>query len=274
MALLFAGIIILDAWMDGSISNSVTNKTVQGTGLCILLAVLAIPAQFELAAIAAAKNLKIFKPIAIISSMLFTTSWYWPQIIKISQAHYLLFVAAFTLLGFFLYQYFCYGISGTISNCGANYFSIVYLGVLSSFVLGIRIDFGLWPLLMFISVVKSSDIGAYTVGKLFGKHKFSPNISPKKTWEGMAGAVFFAIIVAVLFAAFCDIMLGWLAVIFGFCFAFIGQFGDLAESMIKRDAEQKDSANHLPGFGGILDVIDSPLAAAVLGYLFFLCTLK
>ena len=273
MALLFAGIIVFDGWLDGSISDSMTNKPVQGTCLCILLAILAIPAQMELAGLAAGKNLKIFKPVAIIASILLATSWYWPQLIQISQSLYLLFVAAFTLFGLLLYQYFCYGTLGTISNCGANYFSIIYLGLLSSFILGIRIDFGLWPLLMFVFVVKSADTGAYTAGKLFGKHKFSPGISPGKTWEGMAGAVFFAIIVAVLFAAFCDIMPLWPAVVFGFCFAFIGQLGDLAESMIKRDAEQKDSAGHVPGFGGILDVIDSPLAAGMFGYLFFLCVL-
>jgi len=61
------------------------------------------------------------------------------------------------------------------------------------------------------------------------------------------------------------------AVFFGCCFAFIGQFGDLVESMLKRDAEQKDSANTVPGFGGILDVIDSPLIAAPFAYLFFVC---
>jgi phosphatidate cytidylyltransferase len=60
------------------------------------------------------------------------------------------------------------------------------------------------------------------------------------------------------------------AAIFGVVFAFIGQLGDLAESMLKRAAEKKDSAGSVPGFGGILDVIDSPLAAAVFAYLFFL----
>jgi len=65
-------------------------------------------------------------------------------------------------------------------------------------------------------------------------------------------------------------MAWWSAVIFGFCFAFIGQIGDLAESMIKRDAEQKDSANKVPGFGGILDIVDSPLLAAPFAYLFFM----
>jgi phosphatidate cytidylyltransferase len=62
----------------------------------------------------------------------------------------------------------------------------------------------------------------------------------------------------------------WFAIIFGVCLAFIGQIGDLVESMIKRDAEQKDSANKVPGFGGILDIIDSPLVAAPFGYLVFM----
>jgi phosphatidate cytidylyltransferase len=105
---------------------------------------------------------------------------------------------------------------------------------------------------------------------MFGKHKFSPKISPGKTWEGMAGAIVFAMIVAVLFAAVLGIMKVWQAAIFGLCFAFIGQFGDLAESMIKRDAAQKDSSDSVPGFGGVLDVIDSPLAAAPFVYLFFI----
>ena len=123
---------------------------------------------------------------------------------------------------------------------------------------------------MFVFVVKSADIGAYTAGRLFGRHKFSPNISPGKTWEGMAGAVIAAIIVAVLFAAFFDIMSPALAAAFGLLFAFIGQLGDLSESMIKRDVQQKDSANTVPGFGGILDIIDSLLLAAPCAYLFFL----
>ncbi|MHC4145343.1 MAG: phosphatidate cytidylyltransferase, partial [Planctomycetota bacterium] len=119
--------------------------------------------------------------------------------------------------------------------------------------------------------VKSADVGAYAIGTLFGKHKFSPKISPAKSWEGMGGAIATASLVAVGFALSCDIMAWWLAIIFGPCLAFIGQIGDLAESMIKRDAEQKDSASKVPGFGGILDIIDSPLVAAPFAYLFFMC---
>jgi phosphatidate cytidylyltransferase len=123
--------------------------------------------------------------------------------------------------------------------------------------------------LMFIFVVKSSDIGAYTFGRLFGKHKLSPRVSPKKTWEGLGGAVIAAALVSVAFAAVFGIMTIWLAPVFGACMAVVGQLSDLSESMLKRDAQQKDSSNRVPGFGGILDVIDSLLFAAPVAYLFF-----
>jgi phosphatidate cytidylyltransferase len=273
MAVLFTAVVIFDGWMDGSLTASVADdKPVQGTVFCILVGLLAIPSQLELSKLAAAKNLKIFVPVTIVASILFATCWYWQQLIEIPLETYLIFLSTFVLLALLLYQYVCYGTSAVLANCGANYFSILYLGLLSSFCVAIRIEFGLWPLLMFVFVVKSADIGAYTIGTLFGKHKFSPKISPSKTWEGMAGAVAMAMIVAVGFAASCDIIIWWLAIIFGFCFAFIGQIGDLVESMIKRDAEQKDSANNVPGFGGILDIIDSVLVAAPFAYLFFMFT--
>lgn len=271
MTVFFAAIVIFDGWLDGTLTASAADdKPVQGTILCILIALLVIPAQLELSKLAAAKNLKIFSPISIIASILFATSWYWPQFLQIEPRIYLYSISAFVLMALLLYQYIGYGTSAVLANCGANYFSIIYLGLLGAFVLAVRIDFGPWALLMFVFVVKSADIGAYSFGSLFGKHKFSPEISPGKSWEGMAGAVATATIVAILFATSCDIMAWWSAVIFGFCFAFIGQMGDLAESMIKRDAKQKDSASRVPGFGGILDILDSPLLAAPFAYLFFM----
>jgi len=272
MTVSFTAVVIFDGWMDGSLTTTIADdKPVQATFLCILIALLVIPAQLELSKLAAAKNLKIFTPVSIIASILFATCWYWPQMVEISPLIYLLFLSALSLLALFLHQYIRYGTSAVLANCGANYFSIIYLGLLSAFCVAIRIDFGPWSLLMFIFVVKSADIGAYTIGSLFGKRKFSPKISPGKTWEGMAGAVAIAMIVAILSAVSCGIMVWWLALIFGFCFAFIGQFGDLAESMIKRDAEQKDAADKVPGFGGILDIVDSPLVAGPFAYLFFMC---
>ena len=272
MTLLFTAAVVFDGWLDGSLSTSAdpARAGVQGTILCILIALLIIPAQFELSKLAATKSLKIFLPVSITASVLFAASPYLRQLVEFSPGTYFRLLSAFVLLVLLLYQYKTCGTSGVLANCGATYFSILYMGLLSSFCVAIRIEFGLWPLLMFVFVVKSADIGAYSIGTMIGKHKFSPKISPGKTWEGMGGAVGAAIIVAIGFAVICDIMPWWPAAIFGLGFAFIGQLGDLAESMIKRDAEQKDSANKVPGFGGVLDIVDSPLVAAPLAYLFFM----
>jgi len=271
MTAFFVAVVVFDGWLDGSITAGADDdKPIQGTVFCLLIAMLAIPAQLELSKLAAAKNLKVFVPVSIISSILFATNGYLLQFIEIRPETYLVFLSAFVLFALLLYQYIFHRISGVLANCGASYFSILYLGLLSSFCVSVRLEFGIWHLLMFVFVVKSADIGAYTIGSMFGRHKFSPKISPGKTWEGMGGGIAFAIIVAIGFALSCDIMSWWFAIIFGVCLAFIGQIGDLVESMIKRDAEQKDSANKVPGFGGILDIIDSPLVAAPFGYLFFM----
>ena len=271
MTLLFTAIVVFDGWLDGSITNSTADdKPVQGTIFCILIALLLVLGQFELSKLASAKNLKIFLPVTITASILFAAIPYLQQLVEFTPEKYFSLLAAFVLMALLLYQYKRYGTSSVIANCGANYFSILYLGLLSSFCVAIRTEFGLWRMLMFVFVVKSADIGAYAIGSIFGRHKFSPNISPGKTWEGMCGAVAAAIIVAIGFAFICGIMTWRSAVIFGLCFAFIGQMGDLAESMMKRDAEQKDSANKVPGFGGVLDIVDSPLVAAPFAYLFFI----
>jgi phosphatidate cytidylyltransferase len=271
MTVFFAGIVTLDGRLDGSLTFAKSDdKAIQATIFCILVALLAIPANLEMAKLASINNIRIFVPVSIPLSMLFATGWYWLQFIQAPPGLYFLILLTFMLLVLPLYQYKLYGLSGVLANCGATCFTILYLGLLSGFCIAIRTQFGLWWLFMFIFVVKSCDIGAFTGGKLFGKHKFSPKISPGKTWEGMTGGVIASVIIAVGFALVCDIMDWWAAIIFGVCMAFIGQFGDLAESMLKRDAGQKDSASLVPGFGGVLDIIDSTLVAAPFAYLFFM----
>jgi phosphatidate cytidylyltransferase len=276
MALLFLSLVIFDGWVDGSLTAAADDKPVQATILFVLVAAISIPSQLELSKLIANNSAKIFKIVTVPATVLFASSWYLRQFAGetylVSQLYYVLFVSAFSVLALFFVQARRYGTEGTIINCSAGLWSIFYLGFLSSFFLGIRIDFGLWELLMFVSVVKSSDIGAYTAGRIFGKHKFSPNISPGKTWEGIVGGVIFASIVAFVFAYYCDIMAWYSAILFGVVFAFCGQLGDLAESMVKRDAQQKDSASSVPGFGGLLDIIDSPLATAPLAYAFLMLT--
>jgi len=252
MTLAFIGIVLFDPWAP--------------LLLVLLVSGLMVPGLMELSKIASTKNVKILLPVSIPTTLILVTSPYWEEFFP--EVHYEVLLA-FGVMACFLYQRIRYGIPGVLANCGAACFSMLYLGLLGLFVPAVRIEFGPWHLLMLIFVVKCSDIGAYTAGLLFGRHKFSPVISPKKTWEGMAGAVAAAVVVAVVFAVSCDIMAWWLGAVFGVVFAFIGQLGDLAESMLKRDAEMKDSSNNVPGFGGILDVVDSILVTAPFGYLFF-----
>jgi phosphatidate cytidylyltransferase len=271
MTALFTGIVVFDGWLDGSLTASpADNSRVQGTLLAVLLAVILSLGGIELARLAAAKGLIVLNPAATVGVALLSTAWYWPQVVPIiTQSLCILLVVAFVLAALLLQQHARFGSAGTLGNCGISCFSMLYLGLLGAFALGIRIDIGLWPFLMYIFAVKSSDTGAYTFGKLFGRHKLAPRISPKKTWEGLAGAVVVASATSLAFAAGFGIMKIWLAPVFGGCMAVIGQWSDLAESMLKRDAQQKDSSNRVPGFGGILDVVDSPLFTAPSAYIFF-----
>ncbi len=131
---------------------------------------------------------------------------------------------------------------------------------------------GQFYVLYLVAVTKFSDMGAYLVGSLFGRHAFVPHISPKKTWEGFAGALFWS-----LFASF------WMyallrerlpafrfddLVVLGLGLGFAAVVGDLAESVVKRGAHTKDSSHVLPGIGGTLDLIDSLLFTAPLLYFY------
>ena len=275
MTILLAGLVLLDSWLDGSLTASTAdNSPIQATLLMALLIVPLSLGGIELSRLAASKGLAVLNPVTAVGLVLVATTWYWSRIIQVSPNMYLLLALSFVLAAIFLQQHFQRGNDGALGNCGISCFALLYLGLLGAFVLGIRIDRGPWAFLMFIFVVKSSDIGAYTFGKLFGKHKLSPRVSPKKTWEGLAGAIVAAVMVSMVFATFFDIIKVWVAPIFGACMAVVGQLSDLAESMLKRDAQQKDSSNRVPGFGGILDVIDSLLFAAPVAYMFFLPALR
>ncbi len=269
MTIFFTALVLLDSFLDGSISSDITkHKQIQATGLFIIVCLVLIIAQFELVKLTEKKNLSILIPIALPASILLAGGWFWSQVLTIGVSKFVIYILVFSFLALLLYAYKKNGISSVMANCGISLFSIIYLGLMASFIIAIRIEFGIWYLLMFVYAVKSADIGAYTVGTLAGWHKFSPVISPGKTWEGMVGAIIFAVIVSYLFAVFSGIMSWKTSIVFGVCFAFLGQMGDLAESLIKRDAMEKDSAKIVPGFGGVLDIIDSLLGSAVFAYLF------
>jgi len=271
MAAVFIGLILLDGYLDGSISRQLPDKPVQATIFTILIALLAIPAQFELGNLIKQTGGHLFKLVTIPASVLLATAFFWAQHTDTHRFFtlYILLIPAFSFLALFFAQALRFGTEGTIRNVSASFFSIIYLGFLCSFILGIRIAWGPWALLIFIFTVKSSDMGAYTLGRIFGKHKMCPKISPGKTWEGLAGAALFGAGVSFGFSHFSGIMIPLWAIGFGAVLGVLGQLGDLVESMIKRDAASKDSSASIPGFGGILDVIDSPLATAPAAFAFF-----
>ena len=132
-------------------------------------------------------------------------------------------------------------------------------------------NWGLKPLLSLVLVVKMSDTGQYFVGTLFGKRKLAPVLSPGKTWEGTIGGIgVSAVITASILSQYLVSMVGaagW-SQIFFYCIliSLAGLAGDLAASLLKRDAGVKDSSNWLPGLGGVLDMLDSLLLAAPVAY--------
>jgi phosphatidate cytidylyltransferase len=134
-----------------------------------------------------------------------------------------------------------------------------------------------WWLLLVLPCVWLADSGAYFIGRSFGRHKLSPRLSPKKTWEGYIGGIFVGTLGAVGLVYLWNIWAGpgfsitpLQGALLGFLLSAITTLGDLGESMIKRQSAVKDSSNLLPGHGGVFDRIDSWLWAAPIGYYFII----
>ncbi len=173
---------------------------------------------------------------------------------------------------------------GAVVAASVTMFAFIYMGVLPGFFLLIRRWESAWMIAAIILITKSSDIGAYFTGRAIGRHKLIPWLSPGKTWEGVVGGLISSALVAIGLAALSnaydlagvwDPQLGdrvtvyypwWFAGLAGLLFGVVGVVGDLTASLFKRDAGIKDSGQSIPGFGGVLDVVDSPILVAPLAY--------
>ncbi len=168
--------------------------------------------------------------------------------------------------------------SSAISNIGSTLLGIMYIGFFSASILDVREFYsdsaftyfqgGYLILAIFVSIWLC-DSGAYFIGSAYGLHKLMTRVSPKKSWEGAVAGFVFAVAGMIAFKSFAmDFLSMQNAVALGIIVGIFGQIGDLVESLIKRDANVKDSSALIPGHGGIFDRFDSLLFTAPIVYLY------
>ncbi len=163
-------------------------------------------------------------------------------------------------------------LSGGLANAPTNYlrdvsvtvFLATWIPLFGAFgVLLIYPEDGAGRVFCLMLGVVFSDIGGYTAGVLFGKHPMVPAISPKKSWEGLAGSLLFGITASVLAVHFILGKPAWVGIPLGLMLVLTATLGDLVESQVKRDLGIKDMGTLLPGHGGLMDRIDSVMPSAV-----------
>ncbi len=181
-----------------------------------------------------------------------------------------------TIMVLFLRQLTRQNTFEALGGLATTLFGLAYVAALFSYFLYIRsrhADVGAWLVFFLVWVTKMGDAGAYFVGNWMGAHTLMPRISPKKTIEGFIGAIAFSMAAAVVGQSllrnqpiFSHAPTPWLCALLGLILGVVGQLGDLAESLLKRDCQVKDTGTLIPGLGGVLDVIDSLLFTAPLFY--------
>ncbi|SDG58426.1 phosphatidate cytidylyltransferase [Sinosporangium album] len=178
-------------------------------------------------------------------------------------------VGTFAMLAFGVMAWRMFlGTEGYVRDTAATVLVLVYPSLLAAFV-ALMLDQPLGPerVIVFIATTVASDVGGYAAGVLFGKHPMSPVISPKKTWEGFAGSALACMLVGAWLIVWLLDAAIWQGVVLGAVVVVFATVGDLVESVIKRDIGMKDMGKALPGHGGLMDRLDSVVAALVPAWL-------
>jgi phosphatidate cytidylyltransferase len=287
--MMLAGLFLL-LWLDHWIQtrtikyNQYGGRGVAGVGLLALLLIILPPAVLELARLFAAENVHIrpYRRLAALGASALIVHAFCTQFhnFKDIAASTLAFIIVFVMLGAALARAMQKQTKDAIVQMAGTVLATLYLGGLGWFLIALRVKGAqhvtgsTMLILMVLLCVKFTDIGAYFGGRALGRHKLIPWLSPGKTWEGLFFGLLTAAAVGAAFSMQLDTKRGyelwwWKGALFGAIIGGIGQLGDLLESLMKRDADVKDSGSLIPGFGGVLDVIDSPLLAAPFAYLLF-----
>jgi phosphatidate cytidylyltransferase len=248
-----------------------------GLGIVVLLLIILPIATIELATLFAAERVRPHRFISMAGSGMLVLHAFATQfdVFKPIATSTLAFIIVFVMLFAALQRALLKQTQEAITHMAGTVLATLYLGGLGWFLMALRVKRSdnftgtTMVILMILLVVKFTDIGAYFGGRALGRHKLIPWLSPGKTWEGLLCGMLTAGLVGLACAPRVSNLTWWKGFVFGAIIGGVGQVGDLLESLMKRDAEVKDSGRLIPGFGGILDVIDSPLLAAPFAYLLF-----
>jgi phosphatidate cytidylyltransferase len=271
--------------VGGLVINAEGHFGLAGVGILAMMIVILPIATFELVRLLSAERITPYKSIAIAGTTLLSLHSFLTQFgfFQPFATSTLAFIIVAVMIAAAVRQAFHGDAEQALAHMAGTVLSVLYLGGLCWFLMALRVKHSHDParfqgstaaMVMILLVVKSTDIGAYFGGRTFGRHKLIPWLSPGKTWEGL----FFGLVTAALVSLACTRI--WpkhlstfhsipKALFLGAVLGAVGQAGDLLESLIKRDAGVKDSGRLIPGFGGVLDLIDSPLLAAPFAYLLF-----
>ena len=254
-------------------------------GLLVLCLLLAARGTYEMHVLLRVRNIRTrLWPMMLCSTGIVAAGWHELFFSTVPATERIVF--AFTLSVLFLFAVRAFGYrepGANMESLGAEILTVAYIGLLLAMTSQLRWvaghSAGYLALGSLVICAKGGDIGGYTLGRLFGKRKMAPHLSPGKTWAGFSGAVLGAALIGWAWLHFAPPFFNsewtapawYIAVFYGVLIGLIGLLGDLCESLIKRDCEKKDSATLMPGFGGLLDLIDSIIYAGPVAYLCWRC---
>jgi len=238
----------------------VTLLTMKVTFLILVAAIVAI-AMGELRRVLATRQIRLpIAPVAAGGALMFALAYLQgPRACLAVLAVTFVAVLAWRLPG---------GAEGYLRDVTAGMFALIYLPTMASFVaLMLAQPDGAHRALLFVILAVASDTGGYFFGILFGRHLMTPAISPKKTWEGLAGSAILCLAAGALGMTYLLPGSPWSGLVLGAAAVTFATLGDLVESIIKRELDTKDMGSIFPGHGGALDRIDAMLIVAPAAWL-------